>query len=113
MATNLKVTNIYNWIVHVCCCFSGVRLYATPFVAHQASLSMGFSRLEYWVGCHALLQASSQPKDQIHVLTSPALAGKLFTTSTTTVGLDQDLKNKTPSLNPILVTTCCGEFFQN
>ena len=48
MATNLKVTNIYNWIVHVPCCFSGVRLCATPCVARQASLSMGFSRLEYW-----------------------------------------------------------------
>ena len=25
-------------------------------VARQAPLSMGFSRQEYWVGCHALLQ---------------------------------------------------------
>ena len=30
---------------------------AVPWtVAHQAPLSMGFSRQEYWVGCHALLQ---------------------------------------------------------
>ena len=27
-----------------------------PTVAHQAPLSMGFSRQEYWRGCHSLLQ---------------------------------------------------------
>ena len=32
-------------------CFSCVRLFATPWtVAHQAPLSMGFSRQEYWSG---------------------------------------------------------------
>ena len=36
---------------------SRVWLFVTPStVAHQAPLSMGFSRREYWVGCHALLQ---------------------------------------------------------
>ena len=31
--------------------FSGVRLFDTPWtVAHQAPLSMGFSRQEYWSG---------------------------------------------------------------
>ena len=30
-------------------CYSRVRLFVTPWtVAHQASLSMGFSRREYW-----------------------------------------------------------------
>ena len=38
-------------------CFSHVWLCATPrTVAHQAPLSMGFSRREYWVGCLAHLQ---------------------------------------------------------
>ena len=33
------------------CMFSCVQLFATPWsVAHQAPLSMGFSRLEYWSG---------------------------------------------------------------
>ena len=32
--------------------FSHVR----PFATFQAPLSMGFSRQEYWSGCHALLQ---------------------------------------------------------
>ena len=32
-------------------CFSHVRLFGTPWtVAHQAPLSMGFSRQEYWSG---------------------------------------------------------------
>ena len=37
--------------------FSHVRLFATLWtVSCQASLSVGFSRPEYWSGCHALLQ---------------------------------------------------------
>ena len=43
-----------------CCmlsCFNQVRLFEAPWtVAHQAPQSMGFSRQEYWVGCHSLLQ---------------------------------------------------------
>ena len=32
-------------------CFSHVQLFTTPWtIAHQASLSMGFSRQEYWSG---------------------------------------------------------------
>ena len=37
--------------------FSRVRLLATPWTAaHQAPPSMGFSRQEYWRGCHCLLR---------------------------------------------------------
>ena len=39
--------------MHACmlCCFSHVQLCATPWTeAHQASLSTGFSRQEYWSG---------------------------------------------------------------
>ena len=36
---------------------STVRLFANPWtIAHQAPLSMEFSRQEYWSGCHFLLQ---------------------------------------------------------
>ena len=36
---------------------SCVQLFVTPWtVAHQAPLSMGFSRQEYWSMCHFLLQ---------------------------------------------------------
>ena len=38
-------------------CFSCVQLFVTLWtVAYQSPLSMGFSRQEYWSGCHALLQ---------------------------------------------------------
>ena len=37
-----------------CLLLSHVRLFATPWtVAHEASLSMGFSRQEYWSGLTA------------------------------------------------------------
>ena len=46
--------------LYVCCVLSGfshVLLFATQWtVAHQAPLSMAFSRKEYWSGCHALLE---------------------------------------------------------
>ena len=61
---------------------SCVRLFATPWtVACQASLSMGLSRQEYWSG---LLFPSpgdlTNPGMEPTPPTSPALAGKLFTT---------------------------------
>ena len=41
-------------VICMCCvlnCFIRVRLYVKPWtVAHQAPLSMGFSRQEYWSG---------------------------------------------------------------
>ena len=41
----------------VCQLLSRVRLCATPWtLAHQAPLSMGFSRQEYWRGSHSFLQ---------------------------------------------------------
>ena len=43
--------------MHVLSCFSRVRLFATLWtVAHQAPLSMGFSRQGYWSGLRAFLQ---------------------------------------------------------
>jgi len=39
------------------CLLSRVQLCVTPWtVAHQAPLSMGFPRQEYWSGCHSLFQ---------------------------------------------------------
>ena len=56
------------------CVLSRVRLWATPWtVAHQAPLSMGFSR--QGVGCHFLFQ-----RIKLASPASPALAGKFFTT---------------------------------
>ena len=53
--------------VHACMLslFGLTQHFATLWtVALQAPLSMGFSRQEYGVGCHALLQESSRPKDR-------------------------------------------------
>ena len=65
--------------------FSCVQLFGTPWtMAHQAPLSMGFSRQEYWSGLPC-----APPKDlpdpgiKPAYLMSPALTGRFFTTSTT------------------------------
>ena len=58
---------------------------ATPWtVARQAPLSMGFSRQEHWIGL-PLPSPGDLPDPGIEPvsLTSPALAGMFFTTSTT------------------------------
>ena len=65
--------------------FSFVWLCATLWtVACQALLPMGFARKNTGVGGHALLQGSlPDPELKPVSLTSPALAGRFFTTSTT------------------------------
>ena len=52
----ISFSNAWKWKVKVKS-LSRVQLFATPWTeAHQAPPSMGFSRQEYWVGCHCLLQ---------------------------------------------------------
>ena len=75
-------------------CFSRVQLLATLWaIGHQASLSMGFSRQEYWRGwtCPApgdLPDPGIKPKS----LESPELAGGFLTTSATEEALSSLLK---------------------
>ena len=66
-------------------CFSCVWLSATLWsVAHQAPLSMGFSRQEYWSGLPCLPPGDlSDPGIKPASLMSPALAGGFITTSAT------------------------------
>ena len=45
-------------------------------LTHQAPLSMGFFRQEYWSGLHALFQGSSQPRDRTQV---SCIAVRFFT----------------------------------
>ena len=65
--------------------FRHVRLFVTLWtIAHQPTLSMGFSRQEDWSCCHFLLQGifptqESNP-DLLHL---PALAGGFFASSAT------------------------------
>ena len=78
----ISFSNVWKWKVKVKS-FSCVRLFATPWtVAHQAPLSMGYSRQEYWGGllclpARDLLDPGIEPMS----LMSPALAVRLFTTS--------------------------------
>ena len=65
--------------MHACklSCFSLVRLFATLWtVAHQASLSMGFSRQEYWSGLPCPTPGDlPDPGIKPVSLVSPSLAG--------------------------------------
>ena len=64
---------------------SCVPLFGTPgTVARQAPLSVGFSRQEYWSGLLCPPPGGlPDPGIEPTSLTSPALAGGFFTTSTT------------------------------
>ena len=73
--------------MHVCVLsrFSCVRLFATLWtVIHQAPLSMGFSRQEYWSGL-PFTSPGDLPNPGVEPvsLTSPALSTGFFTTSST------------------------------
>ena len=52
--------------IHCVCVLRHVWL-SMDYIACQAPLSMGFSRQEYWSGCHFLLQGSFQPRNQTRV----------------------------------------------
>ena len=76
----------YTWKNKDCACaLRCVWLFETPWTpAHQAPLSMGFSRREYWSGLlfppkGVFLIPGSNPTS----LDSPALVGGFFTTSAT------------------------------
>ena len=56
---NLRISSNHYRMPHACMLsrFSCIQLFETLWtVACQAPLSMGFSRQEYWMGCHSLLQ---------------------------------------------------------
>ena len=66
-----------------CCYFSCVQLFVTLWtLVHQAPLSMGFSRQEYWSGLPYPPPGDlPNPRIEPASLTSPALAGGFFTAS--------------------------------
>ena len=73
--------------------FSQVPCFGNPWtVACQAPLSIAFSRQGYWSGlpCHPLLYQGIESTS----LTSPVLAGRFFTTSTTWEALFPDGSQK-------------------
>ena len=74
-------------MVHVCLLsrFTCVQLFVTPWIiAHQAPLSMGFSRQEHWSGLPCPSPGDlPDPGIEPVSLMSSALAGMFFTTSAT------------------------------
>ena len=77
----ISIKMLYIYIVFSC--FSHIPLFVTLWTeACQASLSMGFSRKEYWVGWHCLLQRIFNPEIEPTSLMSSALAGRFFTNCT-------------------------------
>ena len=62
--------------------FTCVRLFSTPWtIVHQAPLSMGFSRQEYWSGLPCPFPGNlPNPGIELVSLTSPAFASRFFTT---------------------------------
>ena len=88
---------LYVWVcVYVCAqSLSLVQLCATPWtVAHQAPLSMGFPRQEYWSGL-PFPPPEDLPDPGIKPM-SPALAGGFFTTEL--LGKPSILKGMTQDL---------------
>ena len=66
-------------------CFCRVQFFETlGTIAHQAPLSMGFSRQAYWSGLSCTPPRDlPKPGTEPSSLMSPALVGRFFTTSTT------------------------------
>ena len=82
----MRVLNVFNLKLYLgAWMLSHVQLFViTPWtVAHQAPLSMGFSRQEYWSGW-PFPTPGDLPNTGIKPasLMPPALAGRFFTTST-------------------------------
>ena len=76
LLTRFAITSYYT--LHACK-LSHVWLFANPWtVTHQAPLSMGFPSQEYWSGL-SFPSLGDLPDPGIE-LTSPALAGRFFTT---------------------------------
>ena len=81
------VKGCFKYVCDVCACyrFSHGWLFEIPWtVACQPPLSMGFSRQEYWSRFPFPSPGDlSDPGTEPTFFTSPALAGRFFTTSTT------------------------------
>ena len=78
---HLKLPQHFSLALCTLSCFSRVRLFATLWtVAHQAPLSMGFSRQEYWSGfANSSSRGSSPPRDQSHICSTYCTEGGFFT----------------------------------
>ena len=84
---NKFILNSHYWSNRMCACkvFSVVCLFAILWtIAHQAPMSMGFSRQEYWSGLLCPLPGNlPDPGIEPGSPTSPAPSDRFFTTSAT------------------------------
>ena len=102
-------------VMHVCVlsCFSCFQLFVTLWaVAHQASLSMRFSRQEYWSGL-TWPPPGDLPDPEIKPVSSvsPALAGGFFTISTTWEAPRWESIFKNNFYWSIVALKCCVSFY--
>ena len=85
----MKNDQIHYQTIYVQVCmlsrFSRVRFFVTPWtVAHQALLSMGFSRQDYWSGLPCPPPGDlPDPGIELASLVAPTLTGKFFTNTAT------------------------------
>jgi len=78
MGPNQTYKLLYSKGNHV---LSRVQLFVTPWtVAHQAPLSMEFSRQEYWSSI-SYFRGSSWPRDRTHISCVSCIASRFFTTA--------------------------------
>ena len=107
-----KVIQLYPCMLS---CFSCVRFFATlQTVAHQAPVSMGFSRQEHWSGLPCPPPGGlPHPRMESASLTSPALVGRFFITSATWEARNIYKENrimKTIFMSLVDVRVCLLEF---
>ena len=86
-------------VCRVLSCLSRVQLFGTLWtLAHQAPLSMGFSRQEYWSGLPCPLAGDlPNPGTEPEYLLSPTLAGRFFTTGATWEALTSQQRTQNTS----------------
>ena len=87
LATEIQGKTVFETILLPLSHFSPVCLFPTPWtIAHEAPLSIGFSRQEYWSGLpFPPPEDLPDPGIESASLISPALAGDFFTTSTESI----------------------------
>ena len=106
--------DVSGWLSCVCTCvlscFSHVWHCVTFWtVAHQALLSMGLSRQEYWSELPCPPPGDlPNPRVEPMSLKSPALAGRFFTTSTTWEAHDHSMRHDKICLIKTLCDTLWG-----
>ena len=109
----------WSWTIHVNPCKLFTLTYACSVaqscsdscdpctVAHQAPLSVGFFRQDYWSGLpFPSFRGSSRPRDRTCISCVSCLAGRFFTTESSGKPLDniQDIKNACSQLSSVPLT---------